>query len=495
VTTGHDRATGGGSAPHPVLTTVAKDVALPIEWRGILPVPPESRHGRARDLITFWFALQLFPVAFFLGAVGAEAFIGLSFWENVLVVVVVNTVAAAIVGTVSIMGPRTGAGQLPLARAAFGRGVLLPGLLASATNIVFLALGAVYGAQALQVVIGWLPFVAALVAVFAAEALICVVGYELLHRYERLTAVLSGLGFLAVGAAILTKTGRISVPQTVHGDAVIGSCLLMGAILFGFSFGWVVMASDFCRYLPRETSARRLRGSVILGLGAGCIVIEVMGLAAASLLNPHVSEMRSLFEFLGGGVLGYAVMVAVGIGVIANITATNYSIGLELAATGLRLRRPPLTAASAALALLLTVWLHNGNLLTKAENLVLIATYWTAPFCAIIAVHWWRNSASRHIAAVEAPVSHLPSGWRAVVALVLGFVASLPFSNTTEGATLAANGGVLKILFGSVSGHMSGGDLAYPVGVLVAGLAYGLLTARRRPRPVYTSSPRREIGH
>jgi nucleobase:cation symporter-1, NCS1 family len=335
----------------------------------------------------------------------------------------------------------------------------------------------------------------ALVVVFAAEGVICVVGYELLHRYERLTAVLSGLGFLAVGITILTHTGAINVAQTVHGDAVVGSCLLMGAIVFGFSFGWLVMASDFCRYLPPDTSARRLSGSVFLGLATGCILIEVMGLATASLLNSHVSQMQSLFEFVGGGVLGYAVMVAIGIGVIANITATNYSIGLELAATGLRLRRPLLTAASAALAFLLTVWLHGGNLLTKAENLVLIATYWTAPFCAIVAIHWWRSSTSRHVAAVETPVSRLPAGWPAVAALVLGFVASLPFSNTTEGAALAAHGGVLKILFGSVSSHISGGDLAYPVGIVVAGLAYGLLTLNRRPLPAPAASPRHQVRH
>ena len=72
-------------------------------------------------------------------------------------------------------------------------------------------------------------------------------------------------------------------------------------------------------------------------------------------------------------------------------------------------------------------------------------------------------------------------------ALALGFVASLPFSNTTEGATLAAYGGVLKILFGSVSGHISGGDLAYPVGILVGGFAYWALTLTDRPRALTRS--------
>jgi purine-cytosine permease-like protein len=137
-----------------IITALAQDAReLPIEWRGVLPVPAEDRHGRPQELMPFWFALQLFPVAFFLGAIGAEAFIGLAFWESAVVIVVANLVGAAVVGAVSTMGSCTGAAQLPLARAPFGRGVLLPGVLASCSNIVFLSLGAVYGAQAVQVLI------------------------------------------------------------------------------------------------------------------------------------------------------------------------------------------------------------------------------------------------------------------------------------------------------------------------------------------------------
>ena len=305
--------------------------------------------------------------------------------------------------------------------------------------------------EALQVVISGIPFTIALLIVFALEATISVVGYELLHRYERITAVLSGLGFLAIGIAVLTKTGKIHIPQTVHGGAVAGSFVLLAAIAFSYGIGWATNASDYCRYLPEKTSARDLTRSVFSGLFVGCVLIEVMGLAAATLLATNVSEMRSLFDLLSGGVLGYAVMIAICIGVVANITATDYSAGLQMLSTGLRVPRPVMTGISAVIAFAVTLWLHSGNLLTKAENLILIVTYWVGPFVAIVAIHWWRNSVRAHVDAVNTPVKRLPTGWRALVALVLGFVVCLPFSNTTEGATLAANGGILKTLFGSVS--------------------------------------------
>ena len=256
---------------------------LAIEWRGLQPVPASSRFGRPRELIPFWFALQLFPVAFFIGAVGAEAFIGLSFWQGALAIVIGSALGAAIVASLSVMGPRTGAAQLPLARAPFGQSVTLVGVLAYGINIVYLALAAVYGAQALRVVIGSIPFTVALLIMFAVEAAISIVGYELVHRYEQLTALFAGLGFLAIGIAVLTKAGKIHVPQTVHGAALTGSFVLMTVIAFSFSFSWTVNASDYCRYLPEHTSASRLFLCVFVGITSGCVVMEVMGLAAANI--------------------------------------------------------------------------------------------------------------------------------------------------------------------------------------------------------------------
>jgi nucleobase:cation symporter-1, NCS1 family len=481
-----DPRTAAVSAPHHPVTrhddsgpTSGSDLA--IEWRGLQPVPASSRFGRPRELIPFWFALQLFPVAFFIGAVGAEGFVGLSFWQGALAIVIGSALGAAIVAGLSVMGPRTGAAQLPLARAPFGQSVTLVGVLAYGINIVYLALAAVYGAQALRVVIGSIPFTVALLIMFAVEAAISVVGYELVHRYEQLTALFAGLGFLAIGIAVLTNAGKIHVPQTVHGAALSGSFVLMTVIAFSFSFSWTVNASDYCRYLPEDTSASRLFLSVFAGITSGCVVMEVMGLAAANILARNVSQMKALFDLLSGGALGYAVMVAICIGVVANLTATNYSAGLEILSTGLRVSRPLMTGISAVLGFAVTVWLHGGNLLTKAENLILVATYWVGPFVAIVAIHWWRSSAIAHVYATDTPIERLPSGWRALAALVLGFLACLPFSNTTEGATLAAHGGILKTLFGSISTHMNGADLSYPVGILVAGIAYLLLTYRPRP--------------
>jgi len=52
----------------------------------------------------------------------------------------------------------------------------------------------------------------------------------------------------------------------------------------------------------------------------------------------------------------------------------------EILPIGLHVPRPLMTEPKAAFAFLVTLWLHRGNLLTKAENLILVATYCVGRF-------------------------------------------------------------------------------------------------------------------
>jgi nucleobase:cation symporter-1, NCS1 family len=451
---------------------------LSVEWRGIERVPEGSRYGRPKNMGSFWFAAQLLPVPFFIGALGATDLIGLSFWWSAIAIVVGTVLGSGLVAAMSIMGPRTGFAQIPLARAPFGRSVTLVGVLAYAVSIVFLALGAVFGAEALQVALG-LPFGVGLVLVFGVEAVISVTGYELLHKYERITAILSGIGFLALTIKILTKTGDIHVASSVHGAPAIGSFVLMAAIAFSYGLAWAPNAADYCRYLPEKVSSRELGKWVFIGLFVGTLWIELLGLAAANLLA-ETGQMQAIFDLMGGGIAGGVVLLAIYLGVVANITATDYSSGLQILSTGIKLPRPVMTGFSAGIAFVLTLWLHGDDLLSKAENLILLVTYWIAPFVGIVAVHWWRHSIRDHVRAAGTSIGDLAAGWAALVSLIVGFVVSMPFSNTSEGAELAEHGGILKTLFGSVSNHLSGADIAYPIGMLVGGLLYWALTSGRK---------------
>jgi purine-cytosine permease-like protein len=139
------------------------------------------------------------------------------------------------------------------------------------------------------------------------------------------------------------------------------------------------------------------------------------------------------------------------------------------------------TVGTTVLAFALALYLQAGDLAPRFTSVMLLASYWVAPFVGIIAVFWWQRPAvETFVAAACTPVRRLP--WRpsALAALLVGFLGCLPFSNTTLGGELAERGPVYAALFGSVSRSvLHGADLAYPVGIVLGAGTYVLLEGVR----------------
>jgi NCS1 family nucleobase:cation symporter-1 len=137
-----------------------------------------------------------------------------------------------------------------------------------------------------------------------------------MHRVERVMAVVVGAGFLVLTFAVAARAGDITLTQTSHGGAALGSFGLMAAISCGFTFAWAHNAADYCRYL-------RLFTWVWLGIVSACVWLEGLGLAASTLL-PDTAPMAAVHALVGGGPLGAAVLVALCLGVVANATVATW---------------------------------------------------------------------------------------------------------------------------------------------------------------------------
>jgi NCS1 family nucleobase:cation symporter-1 len=443
-----------------------------IEWAGLEPIAPEDRHGTARQVGVLWFAAQLVPSAVFLGLLGPQ--LGLGFGASLGAIVLGNLLGALGPSLLCLSGPRTGTPTLGQARAMFGGSTRLVGLLAALTSVSFIALGAVFGGQALRAAFG-LPQGVGILLVFLVEAAVSVLGYEVLHRFERWSAVLGACGFLTVSAVVLAKGID---PGAIGGSGGgWGSFGLMTAITFGFAFGWAHNAPDYSRYLPATTSSTGLFLATYLGITTACVWMEALGLAAARHLEGS-DAMAALYELMGGSVGGAVVMVAMFVGVAANAAVAQYSAGLQLMGVGVALPRPLVTAGVAVFAFGLTLYLVSGELTDTFSNVLLLSTYWVGPFVGVWAVTWSR----RRLASV--PVRPGSAQWRrrtvaGAVALVLGYLAALPFSSTTAGSDLADAGSPFAALCGSISRSvLDGADLAYPVGILAGLVIYRLLLGR-----------------
>ena len=69
---------------------------------------------------------------------------------------------------------------------------------------------------------------------------------------------------------------------TVHGGAATGAFILMVTVAASGSFSWASYAADYSRYLPGNTSSRRVFWYSLAGLLVAFIWLGSIGAAASS---------------------------------------------------------------------------------------------------------------------------------------------------------------------------------------------------------------------
>lgn len=423
---------------------------LALEMHGMAPIPAENRYGSIHRVFTVWFTPNLVPAAFFIGVLA----LNLGFALGTAAIVIGTVLGSLLVSTMCTWGPRTGVGQLPLARLQFGRTVVVPGLLMWLSTIAWDAINAIFGAEAIHLLIH-VPFWIGLLIVLAMQGVLGVFGYEVMHLFEQWGSVILGLMFVAITVKI-AQIGNFHSAATVHGGAKAGAFILMTTIAASFVVSWGAYASEYSRYMKPDTSRAGIFWLTLAGTVLSSVWVEILGLAAAAAAtNGTAAGIRAL---LGGGVLGGLALIAIWIGTVAVNAMNDYSGSLALQAAGFRVRRPVVAIVVTVLAFFLTLWLNTGTLATKFENVLLFITYWVPPFAAIQMVDWWRKRGIMNVQDVVGGM--LKPGWDALIALLVGFGAAVPFMDTS-------------LYAGPASSHwLQGGDIAFGVGFVVGLLVY-----------------------
>jgi NCS1 family nucleobase:cation symporter-1 len=163
-------------------------------------------------------------------------------------------------------------------------------------------------------------------------------------------------------------------------------------------------------------------------------------------------------------VVGILALLAVMFGAVTGNAMNDYSGSLAIQAAGIKVRRNWSAAFGTVLAFVLILWLNSGNLSSKFQNVLLFSAYWIAPFFAIILIDWYRRRGrvSRESLARLIDFRTLSLRWPALVALVVGFAAMVPFMDT-------------GLLVGPVASALQGADISFYVGFAVAGAVYSAL--------------------
>ena len=329
---------GGEAESHP----------LQIEANGINVITDAERKGHPRDLFWPWFAANISVLGLSYGAF-LLAF-GISFWQAVVVGVVGIIVSFLLCGFIAIAGKRGSAPTMVLSRAAFGvRGNKLPTVISWLLTVGWETILMILAVLAIATVFGHLGWpsgtatkVIALIVVVGLTIFGGVMGFDLIMRMQTAITIITG---------VLTVIFIILVAGKIHWSTVSalpgGSAqALIGGLVFmmtGFGLGWVNVAADYSRYLPRRSSSAGVAGWTTFGGAVAPIVLVIFGLLlagsstalSASIANDPIGALTVLLPtwFL----IPFAIVAVLGL--IGGAVLDIYSSGLALLSLGLRVPR------------------------------------------------------------------------------------------------------------------------------------------------------------
>ncbi len=344
--------------------------ALQVEMQGIDVIADVDRKGQPKDLFWPWFAANVSVLGISYGS-WALGF-GISFGQATLASVVGILVSFLLCGFVALAGKRGSAPTMVLSRAALGvRGnrvaSVLSWILTVGWETVLTALATMATATVLSQ-LGWgggnTTKIVALVVVALLIIAGGIIGFDLIMRMQTVITIVTGVLTIGYVALVYPHINWATVSAIPDGS----SQALVGALVFmmtGFGLGWVNMAADYSRYLPRHSSSAAVVGWTTFGAALAPLLLVVFGLLLAGSdadLGAAISAdpIGALTTLLPIWYLIPFAIVAVA-GLIGGAVLDIYSSGLALTATGLPIKRPVAAAIDGLIMVAGTIYIVFGG--------------------------------------------------------------------------------------------------------------------------------------
>jgi len=431
-----------------------------IEPGGAEYIPLSERHGKPLQQFWTWVSPNMEFATIFVGIIGVW-FFGQSFWMATLAIVLGTALGALSMGALAARGPLFGVPQMVLSRIGFGfRGNILPaGLNALVAGIGWFAVNSVSGAFALNARLGWNTKLCLLIIVVVQIA-VAFFGHNLVHSFERWAFPFLVVVFLIASVVIVGKSH-----PGAHAAGGIGGFLVTFGAAFGYAAGWNPYASDYTRYLPRETNRKVTGLWAGLGVFLSCVALEVVGAAAATItsVGKYAANPTAGFVSHLPTAVGDVTLIAIALGAVCANALNVYSGSMSFLALGIKL---PLSLRRAIVALVLGVagfflalsGLHDAG--TKYNNFLLVIAYWIGPWLGVFFADQFLRRRKR-VDGFLFDRKHNP--WAGFAAMAIAMAVSIVlFANQTDYV------GVLP------KHDPAFGDLTFEVGFVLAALLYAV---------------------
>lgn len=451
------------------VTEKAHPPGLAIETRSIDYVPRHERHGKVWHQGPFWFTGNFVLTTMVTGFTGAA--LGLSLHYAILAIVIGVCLGTFCMAFHANQGPRMGLPQMIQSRAQFGlRGAIVPFTAVVFVYIGFNVFNVILATDAINTVIpgARAPWYTLMIAL---AVLIAVVGHDLLHTVQRwLTYVMISVFAVLTVSALLTLQADSALADPHFSWSAF---LIQLSAAAGYQISYSVYVSDYSRYLPHQTPSRQVIFWTYLGAAGSALWLMSLGAFLASALpSPDaIASVREVGNRLIPGFGTFTVLIAVPalVGIMAVNCYGAMLTGIS-AVDGFKSIKPNLKSRVTGILLVaVVIFLIAMNIpesyLGSFNTFVLLMLYFLVPWTAVNLADFYLVRKGRYA------ISHIfnPAGiygrWSSagLLAYFLGLLAMVPFMS-------------LSFYRGPLSQALGGADIAFVIGLAVAGLVYWALT-------------------
>lgn len=440
-----------------------------VESRSIDYIPWKERHGKVWHQGPFWFTSNFVLLTFAVGFTGPLAGLGLG-WSAIAIVL------GAGIGTFFMafhanQGPGMGIPQMIQSRAQFGtRGVIVALVPALMVYIGFNVFDVAMATQGFKAVGAGGPDWVWYVGIFALQALIAIVGYNMIHLVQRWLTYALVVAFTILGVGSIVELGGSRVLTMGHYDAVafFGQFVAVA----GFQMSYAVYVSDYSRYLPPKT---RLAPLVLWTYG-GAALSAVWLMVLGALFALHLPNGATVTSVLPAGNMvapgfGDIVLALSAVALVTVVSVNTYGATLVslTAIDGFHPLRPSratrvLVTVLVSVPMLLLVLMVPARYQGIFNNLLALILYFLTPWSAINLVDYYFVRRGRYsVIEIFSPTSMYGRwGRRGLIAYLVGFLSMVPFF-------------ALPFYTGPGARALGGIDISIVFGLCVSGLVYYVL--------------------
>jgi NCS1 nucleoside transporter family len=445
-----------------------------LDAHSIEPIPEADRDSTGWQQFWIWAGANIAPINWSLGALGIV--LGLGLTETILVIVLGNIVGCAIFASLTVMGHKTRVNQMVLSRSPFGRrGGYLSSWLQFLMTMGWIGVNTYFPVVLAVAILGHFGISGSFAVKFIVVTVIMVIqvaigvyGFYLIRSFEKYTVPVT-FGIMALMSILAwTRPGVVNWGLTshLHGAAHFSAVSgLITAIGVGWAISWVTWASDYSRFVPRTISSRKVYWYSYAGLFVPTVWLAILGATIASVTLS--ADPAKMVTRVFGGFVAILVMLLVLHGPIATNILNVYSSALAAVSAGIKLSRRTLGVLAGIIGYGVTLYFVHapdfaGNFDSWMSSLVL----WMSPWAGVVLADFYLIRRQRidvdQLYADPKTSIYGDVNWVGIAAFLLGLVAGWLFEF-----------GLVGPLQGYISTHfLSGGDLSWLVGIVVAAGVY-----------------------